>query len=125
MARTFQMEMTPADSERYLVDLEDFYQSADDFRAWFLAGQLQGQLKARFGPAWWKSPEAGPFLRKLFARGNAASAREIAQEFGDRRISPDVLLLRLGSTLGVPMTLPTTPLEPAAPAPAPAARVAP
>jgi hypothetical protein len=105
MERTDAMPMKPEDVARYQVDQEDFFQSADDFRAWFLAGQLQGQLKARFGPAWWRSLEAGAFLKGLWSHGNALSAREIAERIGERGIAPDVLLLRLGTTLQVPIKL--------------------
>ncbi|HEX8434238.1 chromosome segregation protein SMC [Archangium sp.] len=135
ITRTDAIPATDDDAARYLVDQEDFYQSADNFRAWFLAGQLQGQLKARFGPSWWHSPEAGAFLKGLWAHGNALSAREVAQAMGESAIAPDVLLLRLGTTLQVPIKLdargeqpapgPTAPASPepaaAAPAPAPAA----
>ncbi len=118
MERTDAMPLTPEDEARYQVDQEDFFQSADNFRAWFLAGQLQGQLKARFGPAWWRSAEAGSFLKDLWASGNALSAREVALAIGEKAIEPDVLLLRLGTTLQVPITLDTkTGEEPAPPAP--------
>ncbi|HEX8700350.1 MAG TPA: chromosome segregation protein SMC [Myxococcaceae bacterium] len=105
MERTDAMPMKPEDEARYLVDQEDFFQSADNFRAWFLAGQLQAQLKARFGPAWWRSPEAGTFLKGLWSHGNAWSAKEVAEALGERGIAPDVLLLRLGTTLQVPIKL--------------------
>ncbi|WP_233595523.1 MULTISPECIES: chromosome segregation protein SMC [Corallococcus] len=126
MARAGAMPMTEDDVERYLVEQEDFYQSADSFRAWFLAGQLQGQLKARFGPAWWHAPEAGAFLKELWARGTAPSARELTQALGENGLAPDVLLLRLSTTLQVPMKLdlrrlddtPTTPAAPTEPPPA-------
>jgi hypothetical protein len=136
IARTDAMPATDDDTARYLVDQEDFYQSADNFRAWFLAGQLQGQLKARFGPSWWHSPEAGTFLQGLWTHGNALSAREVAQAMGESAIAPDVLLLRLGTTLQVPVKLDArgeqqspkdeapTPTAPAsAPEPTPAAPV--
>ncbi|QAT87318.1 hypothetical protein EJ065_5787 [Corallococcus coralloides] len=129
MARTGAMPMTADDVERYLVDQEDFYQSADSFRAWFLAGQLQGQLKARFGPAWWRAPEAGAFLKELWARGSAPSARELTQAIGENGLAPDVLLLRLSTTLQVPMKLDLRRLDdtpaptPAAPAKTPASTV--
>jgi hypothetical protein len=105
MERTDAIPMKPEDEARYLVDQEDFFQSADDFRAWFLAGQLQAQLKARFGPAWWRSLEAGTFLKRLWSHGNAWSAKEVAEAIGERGIAPDVLLLRLGTTLQVPIKL--------------------
>ncbi|MBN1204388.1 MAG: chromosome segregation protein SMC [Myxococcaceae bacterium] len=126
MERTDAMPMKPEDEARYVVDQEDFFQSADDFRGWFLAGQLQGQLKARFGPAWWRSAEAGTFLKELWGHGNALSAREVAQAIGERGIAPDVLLLRLGTTLQVPITLDAKPLdEPPPPAPPPTPAPAP
>ncbi len=124
MERTDAMPMKAEDEVRYLVDQEDFFQSADSFRAWFLAGQLQGQLKARFGPAWWRSEAAGVFLKELWAHGNALSAREVALAIGERGIEPDVLLLRLGTTLQVPMTLDAKTEEPA-PTPTPAPPVEP
>ncbi|AKQ64448.1 Chromosome partition protein smc [Myxococcus hansupus] len=105
MSRSDDIPLKDVDVERYLVDQEDFFQSADSFRAWFLAGQLQAQLKARFGPAWWRAPQAGDFLKGLWAKGNALSAREVAQAIGEKGIEPDVLLLRLGTTLQVPMKL--------------------
>ncbi|WP_257460596.1 chromosome segregation protein SMC [Archangium lipolyticum] len=135
--RVDEMPATDDDVARYLVEQEDFYQSADNFRAWFLAGQLQGQLKARFGPSWWHSPEAGTFLSGLWAHGNALSAREVAQQMGENGIAPDVLLLRLGTTLGVPIKLdvrgedkapvqePPPPSAPASPENTPAAPPAP
>lgn len=49
------------------------------------------------------------------------SVREVAQAIGEQGIKPDVLLLRLGTTLQVPITLDTKPYEePPAPAPTPA-----
>jgi hypothetical protein len=105
LERVDEMPATADDVARYLVDQEDFFQSADSFRAWFLAGQLQGHLKARFGPSWWHEPEAGRFLKELWAHGNALSAREVAESMGEKGITPDVLLLRLGTTLGVPIQL--------------------
>lgn len=116
--RTDALPMGPDDEARYLVELEDFFQSADSFRGWFLAGQLQAQLKGRFGPAWWKHPEAGEWLKALWARGNALSGRELAQAAGEPGIAPDVLLLRLGTTLGVPIRLSAAPtLEEPGPSP--------
>lgn len=121
MARTGAMPMTEDDVERYLLDQEDFYQSADSFRAWFLAGQLQGQLKARFGPAWWHAPEAGAFLKELWGRGTAPSARELTEAIGESGLAPDVLLLRLSTTLQVPMKLDLRRMDDTPPASAPPA----
>jgi hypothetical protein len=124
LERVDEMPATKDDVSRYLVEQEDFFQSADHFRAWFLAGQLQGQLKARFGPSWWHEPDAGKFLQGLWSHGNALSAREVADSMGENGIAPDVLLLRLGTTLGVPIKLDARD-ESIAPSEAPAGPTAP
>lgn len=107
-SRVLGFPLTAEEQARYLIDQEDFYSSVDDFRAGFLAGQIQGQLKARFGPSWWRSAEAGAFLKRLWARGNAITTGELAQALGDDGLKPDVLLLRLASLLNVQMTIPAT-----------------
>ncbi|HEX4622287.1 MAG TPA: chromosome segregation protein SMC, partial [Myxococcaceae bacterium] len=91
---------------RYAVEQEDFYASADALRAAFLAGQIQAQLKVRFGPSWWHRAEAGQFLRELWAPANSATAQELARRLGDPGIRPDSLLLRLGALLRVQLTMP-------------------
>lgn len=107
LSRAYGIQLTAEDAERHLVELEDFYESADEFRAWFLAAQLQNQLKARFGPRWWASAEAGAFLREQWAHGNARSGREVAVAIGEPGIRTDVLLLRLATTLKVPIRIGT------------------
>jgi hypothetical protein len=108
MARTYGIPMTPDDEERYLVDQEDFFESADNVQAWFLAAQLQAQLKVRFGPAWWHNAQAGEFLRYLWAKGNSLTAREVARMSGDEGLKTDPFIARLSSTLKVPITLPAS-----------------
>ncbi|MHB8877844.1 MAG: chromosome segregation protein SMC [Myxococcaceae bacterium] len=106
LSRAYGVSFTEEDAARYLVDAEELYESADDFRAWILAGQLQGQLKARFGPAWWQVPAAGGFLRGLWANANARSAEEIAREAGESGIRPDAMLLKLSAALGTAIAMP-------------------
>ncbi|MBI3182618.1 MAG: chromosome segregation protein SMC [Myxococcales bacterium] len=101
MSRALGIELAAEDRARFLVDSEDFYQSAEDLRAWVLAGQLQAQLKARFGPSWWRDARAGAFLRALF-HANALTAEEVAVRAGEAGLRPEVLLLRLTSRLGQP-----------------------
>lgn len=102
-ARTYRIPVTPEDAARYLVESEEFYQSADDLRAWVLAAQLQATLKAKFGPRWWKSREAGAFMKALWAKANALSAEELAQHLGEPRLRPNALFRRLSSNLQLPI----------------------
>lgn len=120
-SRAYGVRFSAEDDARFQLDRGDFYPTADALRAWFLAGQLQGQLKARFGPSWWHSKAAGVFLRFLWARGNALTIPELARLAGEDGLKPDVLLLRLATHLKVPITLHATlkAREPAADAGAP------
>lgn len=119
MTRAYGVPVEGDDVERAGTEREDFLESADDFRAWFLAGQIQGQLKGRFGPSWWNNAESGAFLKTLWAKGNAAYARDVAKQMGEERIKPDVLLLRISSAVQVPITLPAAAPDVETPAVAP------
>ncbi|HME89965.1 MAG TPA: chromosome segregation protein SMC [Myxococcaceae bacterium] len=83
MSRAYGLVMMPEDVARYLVDRDEFYESADPLRAWVIARQLQDHLKNRYGMAWWKSAEAGNLLRQLWAKGNAIYAEELPHLLGD------------------------------------------
>jgi hypothetical protein len=103
MHRAFLVPIEEVDTVRWFLEQEEFFASAARIEAEVLAHQIQGQLKARFGPAWWEKREAGDYLRALWARGNALEARELARELGESRLSPDALLLRLMNALKVPI----------------------
>ncbi len=103
MGRVYGIKLSPEEASRYLLDREDFLESADALRSLCLAGQLQGQLKVRFGPTWWTQPAAGELLRSLWGHANAKSAEEIAALIGESGVRPEVLLSRLAAALGTPI----------------------
>jgi hypothetical protein len=103
------LPLDAAEQARFVVDEEDFFAAADALRASFLAAQIEAQLKARFGPAWWRQAEAGTYLEGLWSPANAVSAVELAHRLGEPRIEPDQLLLRLTALLKVQMPLPSQP----------------
>jgi hypothetical protein len=105
MGRAFLVPMEESDTARWLMEQDEFFASAGELQAEMLAHQLQGQLKARFGPAWWEKREAGEYLRLLWAHGNALDAEELAQAAGVPRLSADALVLRLTGALKVPIAL--------------------
>jgi len=71
----------------YMSSNEDFY-GVNYLEAWFLAAQLRGVLRERFGVEWWTSPEAGEFMKGLWALGAELSPAELAQKIGCERIDP-------------------------------------
>jgi hypothetical protein len=100
MSRAYALPTTPDDEARALLEQDDALGSADYLRGWALADQLRAQLGRRFGPSWWRRPEAGIFLKSVLAPGNGLSADELARRIGDGTIRPDALVARLTSTLG-------------------------
>jgi hypothetical protein len=116
MSRTLGIPVAQEDAARALLDDDEFFQSADPLRAWMLSAQLEAQLKTRFGPTWWESRDAGAFLIALWRVGNAPTPEELARTFGEHELEPEVLLLKLGTALGVPISIPA---HPSAPEPAP------
>jgi hypothetical protein len=99
LSRAYGFELTPEDGQRYLVDHDDFFYSADYFRAWFLAAQLEQYLTTYYGPRWWESKEAGRYLKALWAYGTQPSADEIAQRLGQRGVDPSALVKLLSDRL--------------------------
>jgi hypothetical protein len=96
MSRAYGLEITPEDDARYLVDRDEFYQPADDLRAWLIARQLEVVLKKRFGSSWWRSPLAGELLRDLWSKGSALYPQELPGSIGEA-ISPDEVLRGLAA----------------------------
>jgi len=78
----------------YMSSNEDFY-GVNYLEAWFLAAQLRAVLRDRFGVEWWKSPEAGSFLKELWALGAELSPVEVAQRIGFGGIGPESYLKEL------------------------------
>lgn len=99
----------PIEAEDYAVSAlrqDPFFGEVIALEGAFLSHQLQAQLKARFGPSWWETKDAGDWLRSLASHGHALNARELAREAGETRLNPDAFLLRLTSTLKLPILLP-------------------
>lgn len=96
MERAMRVPIEEGDLARALLDTDDFFESAQRLEAHFLAHQLQAQLRARFGDTWWKTAEAGAWLRTLWAHGNALNAAELARVAGDQTLGPGALVTHLG-----------------------------
>ncbi len=99
LGRAYSFAVTPDDARRYLVDHDDFFSSADYFRAWFLAAQIQARLAKEAGPRWWTSPKTGALLRSLWADGNALTVDDIAKRLGDPALELHPLLAQFTEVL--------------------------
>lgn len=82
----------PSDEKWYLMDVDAHYYSMDYLRAWFLEAQLSARLIERYGFNWFEHPEAGAYLKSLWATGDRLSGDELAAKIGYDAVQPDALL---------------------------------
>ncbi len=102
LSRAYAFPVSESDAERYLVDHDDFFYSADYFRAWFLAAQIEEKLVQRFGATWWHDPKAGQLLVSLWRWGNQLGVDEVAKQLGDPGLRTEPLLAKLKSAIAGP-----------------------
>ncbi len=70
----------------YLSDVDDGLYAAKYLRAWLLEGSLSAALRERFGRTWWRSGEAGAFLRGMWHDGLGPSAENVVASLGYDRL---------------------------------------
>src|SRR5437763_483424 len=66
----------------HLPDMDAGFYSADYLRAWIRHAQLRSYLIQEVGEDWWRSPQTGEILRKLFAEGTRPTSEEVAARLG-------------------------------------------
>jgi hypothetical protein len=77
-----------------LADVDPGFYVAAYLRAWALEAALRTVLRERFGESWFASPEAGAFLRALWARGQRLDAAELARELTGEELDVAALAQR-------------------------------
>jgi hypothetical protein len=68
--------------QNYLHDMDPGYYSADYLRAWITEAMLRRHLEDTYGEAWFAHPEAGVFLRDLWATGEKVENEDVACMIG-------------------------------------------
>jgi hypothetical protein len=68
--------------QNYLNDMDPGYYSADYLRAWITEAMLRRHLEETYGEDWFASPEAGVFLRSLWATGERDENEDVARMIG-------------------------------------------
>ena len=66
----------------HLADMDAGFYSADYLRAWIRHAQLRAHLISELGDDWWRNPQTGEILRKLFTEGTRPTSEEIAARLG-------------------------------------------
>ncbi|CAN5782339.1 MAG: hypothetical protein H0T55_03060 [Rubrobacteraceae bacterium] len=68
--------------QNYLDDMDPGYYTADYLRAWITEAMLRHHLEDTYGEDWFASPEAGRFLRDLWATGEKVENEDVARMIG-------------------------------------------
>jgi hypothetical protein len=66
----------------YLADVDDGLYAARYLRAWLLEASLSAALRDRFGFTWWRSTDAGDFVRGMWRDGLGPSAEDVVAALG-------------------------------------------
>ncbi len=78
--------------EAYLIDMEPDFYALDYLNAWAAAYVLRGFLEKRYGESWFRTPEAGEFLKKIAVSGRRDSVESVITSFcGEPPILPNFL----------------------------------
>jgi hypothetical protein len=76
----------------WIHDVDPFFYAACYIRAWACERALRAHLVGEFGERWFKEPEAGEVLKRIWGKGQRALAEELLEELGlDPRIELSVL----------------------------------
>jgi len=68
--------------QNYLDDMDPGYYTADYLRAWITEAMLRHHLEDTYGEDWFAHPEAGGFLRGLWATGESNENEDVARMIG-------------------------------------------
>jgi hypothetical protein len=68
--------------QNYLNDMDPGYYTADYLRAWITEAMLRRNLEETYGEDWFARPEAGEFLRGLWATGERQENEDVARAIG-------------------------------------------
>ena len=78
--------------EAYLIDMEPDFYALDYLNAWAAAHVLRGFLEKHYGEIWFRTPEAGEFLREIAVSGRRDSVESVIISFcGEPPVLPDFL----------------------------------
>lgn len=72
----------PWPAATWLSDVDPFLYAARYLRAWAFESRLRGELRDRFGPAWFDDLDAGRLLIDLWRPGQTRDADELIAELG-------------------------------------------
>ncbi|HEY8207010.1 MAG TPA: hypothetical protein VIG99_06005 [Myxococcaceae bacterium] len=101
--KAYGFPMGAEDAQRFRTDVDDTFYAADYARAFALADLVQEALRRKYGGAngdWFGNPTAGAELKRLYAAGQKWQPDEIAQHFGEQKLTFNASIERARRLLG-------------------------
>jgi hypothetical protein len=92
--------MVDVPAQSYLADVDDGFYCASYLRAWLFEGALRMMLQDRYGMEWFRSPEAGAWIKELWSHGQHFSAERLLLKHGGGRLDADPLKHHIERALG-------------------------
>jgi hypothetical protein len=92
--------MLDVPAESYLADIDAGLYVASYLRAWMLEGALRMMLQDRFGREWFAAPEAGAFIKRLWALGQKFTAEQLLLKNDGGMLGTDQIRHHIERTLG-------------------------
>jgi hypothetical protein len=97
LSSALMIDMPP---ESYLADVDDGFYCASYLRAWLFEGALRMMLQDRYGMEWFRSPDAGSWIKELWSYGQQLSAERLLLKHGGGRLDADPLKHHIERALG-------------------------
>jgi hypothetical protein len=75
----------------YLYDLDPYFYTARYLRAWMLEAMLRRHIEETFSSEWFRTTEAGDFLKSLWSHGQSRTPEELCADLGFGELDAGVL----------------------------------
>jgi hypothetical protein len=95
MSRAYGYRVDDAAAQRWSLDHDPLFDSAEIFRAWLLEAMLDASLETSLGDRWFERKEAGEFLGQLWSQGLKPTPEEIAAQLHATTIDASAFIARL------------------------------
>ena len=95
LSRAYGYRVDDAAAQRWSLDHDPLFESAEVFRAWLLEAMLDAWLENSLGDRWFERKESGDLLRHLWSQGLEPTPEEIAQQLHATTIDASAFIARL------------------------------
>jgi hypothetical protein len=78
--------------DEYLNDMDLFFRTATELKAYIMEAQLKTFLRERFDEEWWREKKAGDFIKRIWEEGSRLSSKDLSSMIGSGDIQTEPFL---------------------------------